>query len=62
VIQRFVFVAVGGGTLMIGRFRGSGSARAYGRWRGKQPKLGARQGAPPLTFHEAGTHTSAELA
>jgi len=37
-------------------------ARAKGRLRGKQPKLSPRQEAHLVTLHNAGTHTSAELA
>jgi DNA invertase Pin-like site-specific DNA recombinase len=37
-------------------------ARARGRLRGKQPKLGARQEAHLVALHHAGSHTSAELA
>jgi DNA invertase Pin-like site-specific DNA recombinase len=37
-------------------------ARARGRLRGKQPELSPRQEAHPVFLHEAGTHTSAELA
>jgi DNA invertase Pin-like site-specific DNA recombinase len=37
-------------------------ARARGRLRGKQPKLSPRQEAHLVTLHQAGTHTSAELA
>lgn len=37
-------------------------AKAKGRLRGKMPKLTARQEAHLVTLHEAGEHTSAELA
>jgi len=37
-------------------------ARAKGRLRGKQPKLTARQEAVLAGLHEAGEHTSGELA
>jgi DNA invertase Pin-like site-specific DNA recombinase len=37
-------------------------ALAKGRLRGKQPKLSPRQEAHLVTLHNAGTHTSAELA
>jgi DNA invertase Pin-like site-specific DNA recombinase len=37
-------------------------ARARGRLRGKQPKLNPRQEAHLVSLHNAGTHTSAELA
>ncbi len=37
-------------------------ARARGRLRGKRPKLSTRQEAHLASLHEAGTHTSAELA
>ena len=37
-------------------------ARAKGRLRGKQPKLTARQEAHLVALHQAGEHTSAELA
>lgn len=37
-------------------------ARAKGRLRGKQPKLNARQSAHLLQLHEAGEHTTSELA
>ena len=37
-------------------------ARAKGRLRGKQPKLSPRQEAHLVALHQAGTHTSAELA
>src|SRR3954467_6353721 len=37
-------------------------AKAKGRLRGKAPKLSARQEAHLVALHEAGNHTSAELA
>jgi DNA invertase Pin-like site-specific DNA recombinase len=37
-------------------------ARAKGRLRGKQPKLSARQEAHLVQLHQAGEHTSGELA
>jgi len=37
-------------------------AKANGRLRGKAPKLSARQEAHLVALHEAGNHTSAELA
>ena len=37
-------------------------ARAKGRLRGKQPKLTVRQEAHLVALHQAGEHTSAELA
>jgi DNA invertase Pin-like site-specific DNA recombinase len=37
-------------------------ARAKGRLRGRRPKLTARQEAHLVELHEAGAHTSAELA
>ena len=37
-------------------------AKAKGRLRGKQPKLNARQEAHLVALHDAGEHTSAELA
>jgi len=37
-------------------------ARAKGRLRGKQPKLSPRQEAHLIELHQAGAHTSAELA
>ncbi len=37
-------------------------AKKNGRLRGKQPKLTTRQQAHLLALHEAGEHTSAELA
>jgi DNA invertase Pin-like site-specific DNA recombinase len=37
-------------------------ARAKGRLRGKQPKLSPARKPNLVTLHNAGTHTSAELA
>ena len=37
-------------------------ARAKGRLRGKQPELSPRQEAHFVSLHQAGAHTSAELA
>ena len=37
-------------------------AKAKGRLRGKQPKLGTRQEAHLVALHRAGEHTTAELA
>ena len=37
-------------------------AKAKGRLRGKQPKLTPRQEAHLVELHQAGKHTSAELA
>jgi DNA invertase Pin-like site-specific DNA recombinase len=37
-------------------------AKAKGRLRGKQPKLTERQEAHLVELHQAGEHTSAELA
>lgn len=41
---------------------GMKAAKAKGRLRGKQPKLTARQEAHLVELHQAGKHTSAELA
>lgn len=37
-------------------------AKQKGRLRGKQPKLNARQPAHLIALHEAGEHSTAELA
>lgn len=37
-------------------------ARAKGRLRGKQPKLNPKQASHLLKLHDAGQHTSGELA
>ena len=37
-------------------------AKAKGRLRGKQPKLGTRQEAHLVALHRAGEHTTAQLA
>jgi DNA invertase Pin-like site-specific DNA recombinase len=41
---------------------GMKAAKAKRRLRGKQPKLTPRQEAHPVELHQAGKHTSAELA
>jgi len=41
---------------------GMKGARAKGRLRGKKPKLSPRQEQHLVALHEAGEHTSAELA